>query len=391
MLSTRSISHFKDEDEILRLSAQDDITMQLPCKRKISSDWCRQFAARQRLIVDSHNRRRLMTTKNQRPILQAAAVLGAAFLLVVSASPGFGQETRTKIRISYPNISICCLALFAAQQWKIFEQNGLDVESIQMRSQAANSALASGDIHYVAGVGPNSVAATLRGLPSKAVWFASESLIYTVLARPEFKSLKELRGKRLGLTGLGGTSDVALRIALEAVGENPKDFIIVALGAPQLMSGLESGTIEAAQLNSPLNYHAKKKGFRELLDIGAHVQMPLGGITASNASIQNRTSELKRVIRSLQMAKRALLQSKEKAIDLIMRTIRVDREVAEEMFADNRRSASGNGVPSREGMEQIVKSLQMLGQFTGKKIAFEEITDTRVARDVAKELGYKID
>ena len=230
-----------------------------------------------------------MTTKNQRPILQAAAVLGAAFLLVVSASPGFGQETRTKIRISYPNISICCLALFAAQQWKIFEQNGLDVESIQMRSQAANSALASGDIHYVAGVGPNSVAATLRGLPSKAVWFASESLIYTVLARPEFKSLKELRGKRLGLTGLGGTSDVALRIALEAVGENPKDFIIVALGAPQLMSGLESGTIEAAQLNSPLNYHAKKKGFRELLDIGAHVQMPLGGITASNASIQNRS------------------------------------------------------------------------------------------------------
>ncbi|MGH7854903.1 MAG: hypothetical protein ACREP3_15755, partial [Candidatus Binatia bacterium] len=77
-------------------------------------------------------------------------------------------------------------------------------------------------------------------------------------------------------------------------------------------------------------------------------------------------------------------------IDLIMRTIRVDREVAEEMFADNRRSASGNGVPSREGMEQIVKSLQLLGQFSGKKISFDEITDARIAREVAKELGYKI-
>ena len=315
----------------------------------------------------------------------------ATFLFVIAASPAFSQDSRTKIRISYPNISICCLALFAAQQWKIFDQNGLDVEIIQMRSQAANSALASGDIHYVAGVGPNSVAATLRGLPSKAVWFASEALIYTVLARPEFKSLKDLRGKRIGLTGLGGTSDVALRIALEAVGENPKDFTIVALGAPQLMSGLENGTIEAAQLNSPLNYHAKKKGFRELLDISAHVQMPLGGLTASMSSIQNRYGELRRVVRSLQLAKRTLLQSKEKAIDLIMRTIRVDREVAEEMFADNRRAAAGNGVPSREGMEQIVKSLQMLGQFTGKKIPFEEIADARVSREVAKELGYKID
>jgi hypothetical protein len=74
-----------------------------------------------------------------------------------------------------------------------------------------------------------------------------------------------------------------------------------------------------------------------------------------------------------------------------MRTIKVDREVAEDMFADNRRSASGNGVPSREGMEQIVKSLQMLGQFAGRKIPLEEIADTRIAREVAKELGYKLD
>ena len=203
--------------------------------------------------------------------------------------------------------------------------------------------------------------------------------------------MKELRGKRIGVTGLGGTSEVALRIALEATGENPKDFVVVGLGAPQLMSALENGSIESAQLNSPLNYHAKKKGFRELLDIGAHVQMPLGGLTASSAAIQNRTGELKRVIRSLQIAKRTLLQSKEKSVDLIMRTIKVDREVAEEMFADNRRTAAGNGIPSREGMEQIVKSLQMLGQFAGKKIAFEEIADTHIARDVAKELGYKVE
>ena len=279
-----------------------------------------------------------MTKKYSPAVIRLTRALGIAFLMVAFASPGFSQEARSKLRISYPNVSICCLALFAAQQWKIFEQNGLDVEIIQMRSQAANSALASGDVHYVAGVGPNSVAATLRGLPSKAVWFASESLIYSVMARPEFKSLKELRGKRIGLTGLGGTSDVALRIALEAVGENPKDFIIVALGAPQLMSGSENGTIESAQLNSPLNYHAKKKGFRELLDISSYVQMPLGGLTASNASIQNRTNELRRVIRSLQLAKRTLLQSKEKAMDLIMRSMAVEVDAADVEAVPNRHS-----------------------------------------------------
>jgi ABC-type nitrate/sulfonate/bicarbonate transport system substrate-binding protein len=316
---------------------------------------------------------------------------GMAVLAVVFASSALAQEVKTKIRISYPSTSIANLALFAAQQWRIFEQNGLEVESIQMRSQAANAALASGDVHYVAGVGPNSVAATLRGLPSKAVWFASEQLIYSIVARPEFKSLKELRGKRIAVTGLGGTSEVVLRIGLEAAGENPKDFVIIGLGAAQLMSGLESGSIEAANFNPPFLYFAKRKGFRELLDVGVHAPMPLGGLTASAVSVQSRPAELKRIIRSMQVARRMLLQSKEKSVDFIMRTIKVDRETAQASYADYQKTSSGSGVPSREGMEQIVKSLQLLGQFTGKKVAFEEVADPRIAREVAKELGYKVD
>jgi len=310
---------------------------------------------------------------------------------MIPAPAALAQEARTKVRISFPSVSIANLALFAAHQWNIFEQNGLQVESIQMRSQAANAALASGDIHYVAGVGPNSVAATLRGLPSKAVWFASEQLIYSIVARPEFKSLRELRGKRIAVTGLGGTSEVVLRIALEAVKENPKDFVIIGLGSPQLMSGLESGTIEAANINPPFLYFAKRKGFRELLDVGSYAQMPLGGLTASNNAIQNRSNELRRIIRSMQSAKQMLLQSKEKSVDFIMRAIKVDRETAEDSFADYRRTSSGSGVPSREGMEQIIKSLRLLGQFTGRNISFEEMADARIATDVAKELGYKVD
>jgi hypothetical protein len=75
-----------------------------------------------------------------------AFICGVTVLTVAFVRPVFAQEGRAKIRISYPSTSIANLALFAAQQWKIFEQNGLDVESIQMRSQAANAALASGDV-----------------------------------------------------------------------------------------------------------------------------------------------------------------------------------------------------------------------------------------------------
>ena len=86
-----------------------------------------------------------------------------------------------------------------------------------------------------------------------------------------------------------------------------------------------------------------------------------------------------------------LLQSKEKGVDVMIRYLKVNRQTAEDTFADYRKTVSGNGVPSREGIEQIVKSLQLLGQFTGRKVAFDEVADARIAKEVAKELGYKVD
>ena len=330
-----------------------------------------------------------MRQKNSRRNLVWFAVICLAG--VVAEREAYGQEGRVKTRIAIPSASICCLHLFAAQQWKVFEENGLDVEIIQMRPQAANAAMVNGDIHYFAGVGPNSVAATLRGLPSRAVWFASDQLIYSLIAKPEFKTLKELRSKRIAVGGLGDTTEVSLRIGLEAAGENPKDFVILGVGTSNLMSALESGSVEAAELNPPLLFYAKRKGFRELLDIGSHVKMPLGGLTTLVSTIQNRPAEMRRLIRAMQIAKRTLLQSKEKSVELMIRFLKVNRDTAEDTYAEYQKTVSGSGVPTREGIEQIVKSLQLLGQFVGRKIAFDEVADARVAREVAKELGYKVE
>jgi hypothetical protein len=119
--------------------------------------------------------------------------------------------------------------------------------------------------------------------------------------------------------------------------------------------------------------------------------MPLGGLTTLVSTIQNRAAEMRRLIRSMQVAKRSLLQSKDKSVDVMMRYLKLNRETAEDTFADYQKTVSGNGVPSREGIEQIVKSLQSLGQFVGRKVAFEEVADARIAREVAKELGNKVE
>jgi len=300
------------------------------------------------------------------------------------------QEAHKKIRIAYPSNTICCLPLFGALKWKVFEENGLQAEIIQIRSQVAYPAMASGEVQYVAGVGPASVSATLRGMPSRAVWFATEELIYSLIARPNFQNARELRNKKVALTGIGGTSHVSLRIALESIGENPKNFVYIGMGGTQLLPALESGAVDAALLSPPMLYFAKKKGFRELLDVGSRAKMPLGGLTVMISTIQNRADELKRVIRSLQSAKQEILRSREKSVAMIASFLQVDRDVAEDTYTVYRKTVSGSGIPTREGIDQIVKSLHAAGQFTERKVTFEEVADDRIAKEVAKELGYKI-
>jgi len=320
-------------------------------------------------------------------IFRAGATLALTLVLI---SPLGAQDKLTRIRIAYPSGGICCLALYGAIQWKIFEENGLQAEIVQIRSQIGNMAMMANEIQYFTGVGPASVSATLRGMASRGVWFASDQLIYSLMARPEFQNLRELRNKKIGITGLGGTSHVALQIALEAAGENPKNFVYVVLGAAQMLPALETGSVDAAMFSPPFDFYAKKKRFREVLDVGSKVKMPLGGLTTMVSTIRNRPDEVKRVLRSLQLAKQEVLRSREKATAIILKYLQVDKEAAEDTYAALKKTVSGSGVPTHEGMELIMKSLQAAGQFTDRKVAFEEIADDRIAKEVAKELGYKI-
>jgi len=319
--------------------------------------------------------------------LSTSIVLAGVFFL---ASFLEAQEAAKRVRVAYPDNTICCLPLIAALQWKIFEANGLQAEIIQVRSQIAYPALSSGEVQYVAGVGPSSVSATLRGMPSRAVWFATEELIYSLIARPEFQNVKDLRNRKIGLTGIGGTSHVSLQVALESVGENPKNFVYLGLGGSQQLPALEAGTIDAALLSPPMLYFAKKKGFKDLLDVGSRVKMPLGGLTVMVSTLRNRADELKRVIKSLQSAKQEILKSREKSVALASSFLKLDRDIAEDTYTVYRKTVSGNGVPTHEGMDQIVKSLQAAGQFTDRKVTFDEVADDRIAKEVAKELGYKV-
>ena len=302
------------------------------------------------------------------------------------------QERRVKLRISNAGFTITALPLLAAKEWGTFNANGLDMEVILMQSALVPAALTQGDIDFQAGVGPASVNATLSGFATRAIWFSSDKISYWLMAKPQFKTLESLKSKKISITGLGGTVHVAFNLALEKVGMNPKEFVLVSIGGQQIQQliSLESGYVDAALLSPPVTFGAQKKGFHKVLDVGAMVEMPGGGLTALVKTIQERPAETKRVIRSLQLAKDEIKKSKAKTLDLIVKLLKMDREAASETYDQFLTTLSQTGIPSRAGMEILVRSVQSQGRHVDRKVGFSEIADDRLATEVAKELGYKV-
>jgi len=333
-----------------------------------------------------------MIWRIQRRLPVAQLVVALVLISTLSFSAA-AQERRSKIRISNAGLTITALPLLAARDWGIFNASGMDVEIIIMAASLAPSALSTDDIDYIAGVGPASVSATLSGLPSRAIWFSSDRISYWLMARPQFKTLEDLKGKKIAVSGgVGGTNHVALLVALEKSGGNAKDYVMVAIPGQQnqLLYSLESGFVEGALVSPPVTFTAYKKGFNKLLDVGSMVEMPGGGLTALVKTIQTKSAETKKVIHSLQSAKDEIRKSKAKTVDLIVRLLKMDRESAAETYDTFLTTLSPTGIPNRAGMDNLVRSLQSQGRFTDRKISFTDLADDRCAIEVAKEMGYKI-
>jgi len=317
------------------------------------------------------------------------AVVFCLIVLLLGA-PAAAQERR-KVRISNANFSFTALPLLAAREWKHFSDQGLEVEIILMRSAAAAAALASGDLDYQSGIGTATVGASMSGLDTRALWSSTNQIAYWLMARPELKTLQDLKHKRIGVSGLGGTSHLALVFALEKQGFNPKDVVIIGVPPGSLVPSLESKFLDAVSLNPPYMFFAQRQGFRRLLDVGAFVEMPSGGLTATLRTIKARPEEIKRIIRALQLAKKEMLKAKEKTLDLIVRVLNMDRATAAETYTLVQSNFNDSGVPTPAGMNNVIRMVQSQIKGPQKQVAFLDVAEPKFAVEVAKELGYKVE
>src|SRR6266550_4478291 len=126
-----------------------------------------------------------------------------------------------KIRISTPG-DASQFTMHLAQKRGFLKEEGFEAEVITISGPVANVALSNGDTDYFAGYG-SALRAMLQGLPLKIVACFRPTPHFLLQTLPEFKSVKDLKGKTIGITAYGSGNDLVGRLMIKHFGLDPDD------------------------------------------------------------------------------------------------------------------------------------------------------------------------
>lgn len=190
-------------------------------------------------------------------------------LLLVAAN--VSAQPREKVRVAQGSISVNSSVLPIGKDAGIFAKHGIDLEPIYMGGGMNSlAAVTSGAVDFLAAGSTATVSARLGGADIMIVAVQSDRFDYTVFARPEIKSLQDLKGKVVTGTRPGASADSALRLYLRKNGLEPgKDVIFISVAESQQgrLNALKSGTVSGTVLAPPFSGIAAQMGMRELADL----------------------------------------------------------------------------------------------------------------------------
>ncbi len=181
------------------------------------------------------------------------------------ASFSLWARAPSKLVIGYAAMSARVVPLWIADEQGIFAKYGVDAEQVFIRGAPTLVAgLASGDIHFGSTGGTAMLAAIAAGHDLKMVAAFSSRNTYDLVSRSPIKKAEDLRGKRFGVTSIGGTVWMGIMLWLEHFGlDEQRDKIqLQVIGDQSIqMQALENGAIDAAVLDGVFSRRLKQKGF----------------------------------------------------------------------------------------------------------------------------------
>jgi len=314
-------------------------------------------------------------------------MLNLVFLIgFIFATGSLPAAAADRVKLALPAKSMGYLPLFIAAHRGFFKDEAIDIEIPMMLPQLAHNALMSGEVDYH-GAADSALRLAARSAPLKAIFFGAMRPNYFLMAKPQVKSVSELRGKLIGMVRFGDTVELATRIALSREGLDPqKDAIPIMIGLPTTrVAALAAGSIDATIAVPPDNVLLKQKGFRELLFLGDAVEFPSNGFATTDRQLTEKRDLTKRTLRALYRGLTFARERPDDSIQIIEREWKVDNAVARESYASLAKSFSRDGMASDVGIKFHMQQIQKTDKNVSE-IPLNKVADFRLLEEIKREM-----
>ena len=273
-------------------------------------------------------------------------------LLFFSLGSSIAAAQTTKIHVSAPSKSLSWFPIHLAREKGFYWAEGLDVDYVIMKPQVAMQALIAGDVGYTTALG-STIRAALRNAPLRVVMTIADKPLFALIARPGISSVEELKGKLLGISSFGASTDTYARALLRRHKLTPnQDVKILALGGgTNRIAAMEAGAIDAALIEAPYNVMLERKGFRKILYVGDLIPSPLAGFGTGLEKIHKQPDEIQRLVRATLRGISLAKANKQETVRSIMKWTEMDQSLAEGSYEMAVSSWSSNGVASAQGLQ----------------------------------------
>jgi NitT/TauT family transport system substrate-binding protein len=295
-----------------------------------------------------------------------------------------------KVVISYSSRSYAFLPAQVAVAKGFFKDENLEPLLIQMRSQVTVPALVSGEVHYTLSFG-NIIGSAMAGMPFKILAVLTDKPLHSIVARPEIKTIQELRGKRMGTQRIGGSDQLAAEAILQAKGIDPKEVQFVTLGGdePVRVEMLRKGLVDAICTVPPGPVRLTREGYTLLggpkdLKFGS----PISAVAATDSRLKSHRDEAKRVLRATLRGLRTMHERREDTIAIMAKWLNQSVEVARDSYESIMPSFSQDGSTVDKTYEVSIESRRATLK-TEKIIPLSQVRDLSLLRELQTELRGK--
>jgi NitT/TauT family transport system substrate-binding protein len=221
------------------------------------------------------------------------------------------------LKAATPTTSGDFLWAYVAKDAGIFADNALDADVRYIASTQALTALIAGQVDVSLGAGSDVLSAAAGGADIVIVAVPSPTYPFIFEAAPGINTPAELKGKKVGVSSIGSSSDIGTRVALKKLGLDPdKDVTIIAVGsAQQRTAAAISGAIQGAVSLVPDNLVLEDKGWKPLVNL-ADLGLPAvqNAVTVTRSFLTAHRDVVQRFVDAMVIA--IAREKKDKAVSL---------------------------------------------------------------------------